>query len=509
MKIKLTWRIWLLIILVFFSLLSVIGFPPAFTQKGVVVTGVDSSSPAFDQGLREGQIIVSIDGNKIKNPSDFFEAFQNKFDSNESVRTDILTKNSELIILSNESLQITVSEISNSNLKFGLDLIGGARALVQAEGKKLTDVEAGELVDTTQTRLNEFGISDITVRQVSDLSGNNFMLIEAAGASPSDLKDLISQQGKFEAKIGNDTVFVGGEKDISSVCRDSTCSGIEKCSEVEGGWACNFQFSIFLTPEAAQRHADITKNIPSETTPQGRYLTLLLDLYLDDNLVDSLRIGEGLKGRVETQIAISGGASGVTRNEAITAAEEDMHKLQTILVTGSLPFKLEVVKLDSISPTLGSDFIRAIIVAGLLALIGASIVVFVRYRSIKSSLALVLTSFSEIIIILGIASLIGWNLDLPSIAGILATIGTGFDDQIVILDESIREKFLSLRQRLKRAFAIIMGAYFTALVSMLPLLWAGAGLLKGFAFTTIIGITAGVFITRPAFSDFVRMIEGD
>jgi len=66
---------------------------------------------------------------------------------------------------------------------------------------------------------------------------------------------------------------------------------------------------------------------------------------------------------------------------------------------------------------------------------------------------------------------------------------------------------LSLKQRLKLAFAIILGAYFTVVVSMLPLLWAGAGLLKGFAFTTLIGITAGVFITRPAFSDMIRKME--
>ena len=134
-------------------------------------------------------------------------------------------------------------------------------------------------------------------------------------------------------------------------------------------------------------------------------------------------------------------------------------------------------------------------------------VVFARYRKIKASLAMIFTSSSEIIIILGIAALIGWNLDLPSIAGILATIGTGFDDQIVILDEARRERFLSLKQRLKLAFAIILGAYFTVVVSMLPLLWAGAGLLKGFTFTTLIGITAGVFITRPAFSDMIRKME--
>ena len=103
--------------------------------------------------------------------------------------------------------------------------------------------------------------------------------------------------------------------------------------------------------------------------------------------------------------------------------------------------------------------------------------------------------------------MIRWNLDLPSIAGILATMGTGIDQQIIVMDEATQGKFLSLKQRMKRAFSIILGAYFTAVVAMLPLLWAGAGLLKGFAVTTIIGITAGVLITRPAFTDMIKKIS--
>ena len=140
-------------------------------------------------------------------------------------------------------------------------------------------------------------------------------------------------------------------------------------------------------------------------------------------------------------------------------------------------------------------------------MLAVSILIFVRYRNLKLSLALLVTSFSEVFIILGIASFISWNLDLPGIAGILATIGTGFDDLIVLLDESRDVGEISFKKRLKRAFAIIMGAYITTFVSLLPLMWAGAGLLKGFAITTIIGISVGVLITRPAFSDMLKFIE--
>ncbi|MBA7700023.1 Protein translocase subunit SecD [subsurface metagenome] len=108
---------------------------------------------------------------------------------------------------------------------------------------------------------------------------------------------------------------------------------------------------------------------------------------------------------------------------------------------------------------------------------------------------------------MGIASFIKLNLGLLAIAGILATIGTGIDSQIIILDEARQSRFLSIKQRMKRAFAIILGAYFTALVALIPLWWASAGLLKGFAVTTIIGITIGVLITRPAFTDMIKRIE--
>ena len=51
-----------------------------------------------------------------------------------------------------------------------------------------------------------------------------------------------------------------------------------------------------------------------------------------------------------------------------------------------------------------------------------------------------------------------------------------------------------------------MVAYFTGVAAMVPLLFAGAGLLKGFALTTIIGISIGVFITRPAFAAAVEVL---
>jgi len=505
MKLKLGFKLWFLIIILILSLISIF-ITPNFLQKGVLIISVDPNSTAFEQGLRQGQIITEIDQREITSLDDFTQVLKGKYNPNESVKTTIITKDAEVILFSKQAPEIIVSEVQKTNIKLGLDLAGGSRALIKAEDKKLTSTEVNDLVDITRNRLNEFGLTDLKVTPVSDLQRNNFMLIEIAGATPKDLEEMISKQGKFEAKIANDTVFIGGERDIASVCRnDATCAVIESCQQSqEGNYYCNFRFSIYLSEAAAERHADITDKLEVNSTSQGNYLSEKLDLYVDDNLVSSLQIGEGLKGRVTTQISISGSGSGETQDVAIDNAQKEMKQLQTILITGSLPYKLEIVKLDTISPVLGKDFVRFIILAGIVALVSASLVVLVRYRKFKPSLMVILFSFSEIIIILGVASLIEWNLDLASIAGILATIGTGFDDQIVILDEARQKTILSLKQRLKRAFAIIMGAYFTAVVSLIPLLWAGAGLFKGFAITTIIGISIGVFITRPAFSEMIR-----
>ncbi len=502
--VKLSLRIWILIIAL---VLSALAISPTLKQ-GIMIKSVEQNSTAFNTGLRQGQVITHVNEQRVETIEDYSNIINDIFqNTNESQKVIIQTEESEFILLTNAPPTITLGRIPSTNLRTGLDLRGGARALVQPS-EEISRQELNDAISIINERLNVFGISDVVIRPVSDLAGNNFILVELAGATPSDLEELISQQGKFEAKIGNETVFTGGNEDVTRVCRnDATCAGIDRCIEVEGGQSCRFRFVIFLNEKAAQRHADITRELGVNITEQGRYLEKKLDLYLDDNLVDSLFISEDLRGKVTTQIQIQGWGSGATREEAIQDALGSMNKLQTILITGSLPFKLEIVKLDTISPLLGENFIFTIFLAGIAAILGVGLIVFVRYRSFKSSLALLFTVFSEVLIILGVAALIKWNLDLPSIAGILAVIGTGVDQQIVILDESRLGKKHSMKERLKRALFVIVSAYFTSLVSLLPLYWAGAGLLKGFAVTTIIGITSAVLITRPAFADIVKKIE--
>ena len=220
-------------------------------------------------------------------------------------------------------------------------------------------------------------------------------------------------------------------------------------------------------------------------------------------------ISTNLKGLEETSFSIEGPGTGNTEQAAFNSALGNMKKMQTILVTGSLPVKLSIAKIDIISPALGAEFLRTAIIAIIAAVFVVGIIIAVRYRKAKIAIPIMLTSLSEVFIIFGAAALIKQNLDLAAIAGILATIGTGVDAQLVITDEVLGMKgseSYGWAEKLKRAFFIIMGSYMTVVAAMIPLLAIGAGMLKGFALVTIIGASIGVFVTRPAYAKIIETL---
>src|SRR3989338_9589550 len=555
------------IILLIFLVLAIVAINPRPGAEGVMIKNVITNSSAAEAGIVQPlpsvkpvnrERILEIDNKPIKNVEEYYnyvkmlgpnqsvqiktnkglyrlttredievielnetveKIVQETITVNETINGTIVEKNetrsktikvpkTEKISKGTEDIGIRVFNAPKTNIKKGLDLQGGTRVLLQPE-KKLSQQDLGSLIDTMGERLNVYGLSDLIIRDASDLTGNQYILVEIAGATEEEIRNLLAKQGKFEAKIANKTVFVGG-KDIVFVCRSADCAGIDPssgCTQSAGQDICRFRFSISITPEAAQRQADITRNIPV-AGENNRYLIEPLELYLDDKKVDELSIGVELQGSATTEIQISGSGTGSSQQQAIFSALDNMKKLQTVLITGSLPIKLNIVKIDAISPLLGEEFLRNAITAAISALAVVSAVIFARYRRFVISIPIVIVSTSEIILLLGLAALIGWNIDLAAIAGIIITVGTGVNHQIVITDETLRgERFAAnWKERIKRAFSIIMTSYFTVFVALLPLIFAGAGLLKGFAIITILGASIGVFISRPVFARVIEIL---
>ena len=521
-EIFLNWRVIILMLFLLFSYFSINGgLVPHFWDKGVTIRSVGVNSSAALAGIENPsststplakEKIISLNGDPVNSIDDYY-AMTADLKSNRTVTVETNKNIYSLLTKEDDNgkvdLGLKVYDTPVSNLRKGLDLEGGTRVLLKPT-EKISQQDLDSTIDNLRERLNVYGLSDIVVRAASDLSGQDFILIEIAGVTEDEIKELLSKQGKFEAKVGNDTVFIGGEKDITYVCRSADCSGIDPrvgCSSSPDGVACGFFFSIALSPEAAQRQAETTGKLDVVSGDGGSYLSEDLVLFLDDVEVDRLKIGSSLKGSTTTNIQISGSGSGTTQQQAMTNALQNMKKLQTIMITGSLPVKLDIVKLDSISPSLGQEFLNNIALVGFLVLIVVLAVVAIRYKRAKIIIPMGLTMLSEIIMVLGFAALVGWNLDLAAIAGIIVAAGTGVDDLIVITDEAVKgEVVTDWKRKIKNAMFIVMGAYFTTVAGMLPLLWAGAGLLKGFALTTIAGVSFGVLIARPAYAAVVEKL---
>ncbi len=529
------------------------GIPFSLGNEGIVIRSIDKGSAAFEAGMhaaeseKSKEIVESVDSNRIRTLADYASAVSGiEVNQTVTIETNIgfyrltakplikvtvlpeqdvktivvnATTNETQKILVNrtvetvigvEDLGLKVANAPKTNLRLGLDLQGGTRVMLKPE-VKLVKGDLELLIANMNKRLNLFGLSDIVVRDASDLSGNQFIMVEVAGANENEVKDLIAKQGKFEAKISNETVFAGNQ--IIDVCRSATCSGIDVqgggCSQISSSeTSCRFYFTITLSQEAAARQAAATAKL----AVIGDYLSQPLDLYLDDELVDTLQIGQELKGSAVTSVRISGSGSGSNRKSATSDAILKMKRLQTILVTGSLPVKLEVVRTDTISPILGEQFLKNALKTGFIAILFVVVILGIAYRKLQVAIPIMFTGLCEIFMILGFASLLpflSWTIDLAAIAGIIATVGTGVNDQIIITDEALKGRqgrIFSWKEKFKAAFSVIFGAYFTVLVAMLPLFAVGAGMLKGFALTTIIGMSVGVFITRPAYAKIIEIL---
>jgi preprotein translocase subunit SecD len=283
----------------------------------------------------------------------------------------------------------SIASISISGITEGLDLKGGSS--IQIELQQPVNVTTMDtVISVLNKRLDVFGVKDVQVRP----SGNQSVLVEVAGVQPQDVSNLVGTPGKFDATIGNQTVLLGS--DIVTV----------QAYSVTGN---TWQVPFTITTTAAD------------------------NLYLDNNLVSSPQLDPGLANGVpSTDVEVSGTAA------SAAAAETQAKNIQTILQSGSLPVQVSIEGVSSVSAELGTEFVNGALIAGFAALLVISAVILFRYRTPILVLPIIFTSLAELVLILGVASIIHWNIDLAAIAGIIAAIGTGVDDQIIITDEVLK-----------------------------------------------------------------------
>lgn len=526
-----------ILVLIVAIAISIVAISPNPFPSGMKISYVGEN---LSSKLQAGEILYKINDAKAEDRINGVYSGIVKFETNKGVKFASVEGR----------LPVEAENAGQTNIKFGLDIKGGTRAFVSVNSTEPETVK--HVLETLGNRINFFGLKEASFRQVD----KSYIEISMAGGNPQELGSLLEQQGRFEAKIpvllqvkNNASTLKLGKAYNISVLPDSAAidgktyakgdsfaiegvnfsfSGISQKSinltstvftgddikavfydpqrsrvqPVQGGYV--WSFAVQLSPEGAGRFAKVTKNLDVVPGPQESYLSSQIYFYLDDEVLDSLNIVSTLKGREETEISITGSAA------SIDESAKERSRLQSILRSGALPVSIEIVQMDSISPTLGEGFLRSAMLAAAAAMLGILAVVVVRYRKFKIVLPMIVTAISEVLIILGVSVAIGWTIDVAAVAGIIAAVGTGIDSQIIIIDQTLRkEKIETLREKLRDAFFIIFGAAGTVIAAMLPLMIIGFGALRGFAITTMIGVFVGILITRPAFGAIVERIVKD
>jgi preprotein translocase subunit SecD len=383
-----------------------------------------------------------------------------------------LLKDTKILILIG-CVILSILLIAVKGVSYGIDLSGGSIIVLKTE-EPLSEQNMTTATTILEQRLNANGLSDISVYP----RGNDEIVVEIPKSADLErIEKILTQQGVFYAKIDNITAYTG--QDVVYV---------EEPGLTPSGYGVGFK----LSSEGAEKFAEVAYGKGGHT----------VELYMDDRLVSNPVLSPGLAdGRPHPDQIITVAGKNPTKED-----EDEAWAIYTALKSGSLPVKVHIEYVSSVSPTLGEEFVKGAIIAGLFAFLAVGIVVAIRYRRPMIVIPILITCASEILIILGFASAINWKLDLASIAGIIASVGTGVDDQIVITDETLSRESKRVKKSIKRAFFIIFAAAGTTIAAMLPLFVMSIGMLKGFAITTIAGVLIGIFITRPAFARIVQYV---
>lgn len=503
---------------------------------------------------------------------------------------------------------------TNLEDRMGIDFTGGTRLLLaldsDATGEEQQEL-ANQVRDILEVRLLQSGVTDPNIRTV-DIGGGNYRIqVEVGATNQTQIQELIEQEGSFEARMPirveeskeftlDDTytftrtneeveieqtgeVYTEGDEfeldgasfyyqnytEDASTLEVVTYDGEDIADVLTGdqnagvgsaGPPYEWQFPIVISTEAAQNVNRISQNYEVSIEGPGQDSGWLIHdnneyarmgLYVDGERESSLRMSGVFQQQVLTQSQISG--SGETREEA----RQNMDNMAAILQSGSLPVGVEVESISTLSSSLGDEFLRASILSIIASLIAVGLLVTARYGDPRIAGPIILTGAAEVYIMLGFWFTTLGTLSLSAIAGIIAAVGTGVDDQIIITDESDRESIESWVEKMKRAFFVIFTSAASTIGAMTPIIYpglmsmlvaaAGAGLLMynfysrgtnshftaigifavligffifsaepsgsamstihDFAWTTILGILIGITITRPAFAKVIEKMD--
>lgn len=341
-------------------------------------------------------------------------------------------------------------------------------------------------LEIVRRRIDETGVSEALIAR----QGQSRILVQLPGVEdPNRIKELLGRTARMTFRLLDETAnpqaavpppgveFLEGETpgqrypvrrriEVDGANLSDARTGQDSRT---GQWVVNFSFDSIGT----RRFAEITRqNV-------GRPFAVVLD----NKVITAPVIRE----------PITGGQGQISGNFTAASAND----LAVLLRAGALPAPLTVVEERTVGPELGADAIRA----GLLSLAVGAIFV-LGYMGLAyglfgwfANLALVV----NILLLMAALSVMGATLTLPGIAGIVLTLGTAVDANILI-NERIREEvragrppISALEAGFTKASGTIMDSNLTNLIAMACLYVLGSGPVRGFAVTVAIGTIASMW----------------
>ncbi len=343
---------------------------------------------------------------------------------------------------------------------------------------------AASPIVTPNTTANTEPVATPADAQVSDELSQQFAALDC-----TDEKNLVGGGDDPDKPLvtcdrdGTSRFVLGPAEVLGRQVRTAT-AGIDQ--QGTGGWFVSLAFN----KDGTKKFGEITQRVVSLTPPQNQ-----VAIVLDGLVVSAPRIID----------AILGGQAQITGN----FTQQEASDLANVLKYGSLPLAFDRGEVQQVSPTLGSDQLRAGILAGALGLLLVIVYSFFYYRALGivtvGSLALAALLLWMAAIILG--KNLGFTLTLAGIAGTIVAIGITADSFIIYFErlrDEIREgrTFRSaVESAWVRARRTIVISDLVSLIAATLLFIFAIGGVRGFAFTlgltTIIDLLIIFLFTKP------------
>jgi len=395
------------------------------------------------------------------------------------------------------------------------DAYGLTAALTEAATAELKKAALKKNMIALRNRIDQLGVSEPVIQQ----QGSDRIVVQLPGVKdPAEARKIIGKTATLEVRmVDEENAAASGGRGRAPAgskrfkFRDGTPILLKKRllysgdNIVDASAGIDSQnggqvVSITLDAKGASVNSDITgKNI-------GKRMAVV---YVEDIVEikkDSAGNNREVRKHIEEVITAPVIRDQLGKRFQITGldAPGEAQDLALLLRAGSLAAPLYIVEERTVGPSLGQENISKGFKSVLYGFIAVLIFMVVYYRvfGTVASFALVL----NLVIIVGVLSLLQATLTLPGVAGMVLTVGMAVDANVLIF-ERIREELrtgaapqMAIHRGYDNAFSTIIDANLTTLIAALVLFNFGTGPIQGFAITLSIGIATSmitaIFVSR-------------